>query len=175
MSADGPRPPPTLQDAGCGWLFLRPQPRAEEATERWWHRARVGRSAFDVARLRRRCGRLTRVKDTEIGGDLARVLFTAEQIAERMRELAAEIDRDYDGKDLLLVGVLNGAVMVMADLSRAPDEPLPDGLDGHLLLRLGHPVLRRGPHPQGPQHRHQRDARAGGGGHHRHRADPVAT
>ena len=57
--------------------------------------------------------------DTEIGGDLSRVLFSAEQIAGRMEELAAEIDADYEGKDLLLIGVLNGAVMVMADLSRA--------------------------------------------------------
>ena len=33
--------------------------------------------------------------------------------------MAGQIDRDYEGKDLLLVGVLNGAIMVMADLSRA--------------------------------------------------------
>ncbi len=58
------------------------------------------------------------MEDTEIGGDLARVLFSREQIDERMQALAADIDRDYEGKDLLLVGVLNGAVMVMADLSR---------------------------------------------------------
>ncbi|PMD04344.1 phosphoribosyltransferase, partial [Brevibacterium paucivorans] len=37
----------------------------------------------------------------------------------RLREMAAEIDRDYEGKDLLIVGVLKGAVMVMADLARA--------------------------------------------------------
>jgi hypoxanthine phosphoribosyltransferase len=55
----------------------------------------------------------------ELDGDIARVLFTSEQIAERMTELAVQIDTDYQGKDLLLVGVLNGAVMVMADLSRA--------------------------------------------------------
>jgi hypoxanthine phosphoribosyltransferase len=58
------------------------------------------------------------VDDTQINDDLARVLFTREQIAERMKELAARIDADYQGQDLLLVGVLNGAVMVMADLSR---------------------------------------------------------
>jgi hypoxanthine phosphoribosyltransferase len=55
----------------------------------------------------------------ELDGDIARVLFTSEQIAKRMTELAVQIDTDYKGKDLLLVGVLNGAVMVMADLSRA--------------------------------------------------------
>lgn len=57
--------------------------------------------------------------DTQISGQLTKVLFTAEEVQARIAELAAEIDRDYEGKDLLLVGVLNGAVMVMADLSRA--------------------------------------------------------
>ncbi len=66
-----------------------------------------------------RYGRLSVVDDTQLSDDLSRVMFTKEQIAERIVELAAEIDRDYAGDDLLLVGVLNGAVMVMADLSRA--------------------------------------------------------
>ena len=57
--------------------------------------------------------------DTQLGGDLTHVLVTKEQVEQRMNELAARIDADYEGKDLLLVGVLNGAVMVMADLSRA--------------------------------------------------------
>ena len=56
---------------------------------------------------------------TQVGGDVTQVLVTKEQLAARITELAAEINRDYAGKDLLLVGVLNGAVMVMADLSRA--------------------------------------------------------
>ena len=56
---------------------------------------------------------------TQLNGDLTQVLVTKEQLASRISELAAEIDRDYEGKELLLVGVLNGAVMVMADLSRA--------------------------------------------------------
>ncbi|MGJ9413335.1 hypoxanthine phosphoribosyltransferase [Aeromicrobium sp. CF4.19] len=51
--------------------------------------------------------------------DLDQTLFTEEQIRERLAELAADIERDYDGKDLLLVGVLKGAVMVMADLARS--------------------------------------------------------
>jgi hypoxanthine phosphoribosyltransferase len=44
---------------------------------------------------------------------------TQEQIAQRISELAAEIDADYAGRNVLLVGVLKGAIMVMADLSRA--------------------------------------------------------
>jgi hypoxanthine phosphoribosyltransferase len=59
------------------------------------------------------------VDDTQLNGDLTSILVTKEELATRITELAAEIDRDYAGKDLLLVGVLNGAVMVMADLSRA--------------------------------------------------------
>jgi hypoxanthine phosphoribosyltransferase len=59
------------------------------------------------------------VEATQLDGDLPQVLVTKEQLASRIAELAAEIDRDYEGKELLLVGVLNGAVMVMADLSRA--------------------------------------------------------
>lgn len=55
----------------------------------------------------------------DITGDLTEVLYTKAQIEARLAELAAEIDRDYAGKNPLLVGVLNGAVMVMADLSRA--------------------------------------------------------
>ena len=50
--------------------------------------------------------------------DLAKVLLSEAQIRGRLIELAAEIERDYEGRDLLLVGVLKGAVMVMADLSR---------------------------------------------------------
>ena len=53
-----------------------------------------------------------------MGADLENVLLSEEQIATRLDELAAQIDADYAGKELLLVGVLKGAVMVMADLAR---------------------------------------------------------
>ena len=56
---------------------------------------------------------------TQLSGDVTEIFLTKEQLATRIAELAAEVDRDYEGKELLLVGVLNGAVMVMADLSRA--------------------------------------------------------
>ncbi len=54
-----------------------------------------------------------------MAGDLAEVLFSKSAIDARLNELATEIDADYRDKNPLLVGVLNGAVMVMADLSRA--------------------------------------------------------
>ncbi|MDQ4501419.1 hypoxanthine phosphoribosyltransferase [Sinomonas sp. ASV322] len=54
----------------------------------------------------------------DVQADLKHVLYDREQIQRRIAELAAEIDRDYAGRDLLIVGVLKGAVMVMADLAR---------------------------------------------------------
>ncbi len=56
-----------------------------------------------------------------VEGDLTRVLVTEDQVRTRLDELAREIERDYAGRDLLLVGVLRGAVMVMADLARSLD------------------------------------------------------
>ena len=61
---------------------------------------------------------------SDIGSDLKEVLITGEQMQTRLAEMAAEIDRDYADKELLLVGVLKGAVMVMADLSRAISIPV---------------------------------------------------
>ena len=57
--------------------------------------------------------------ESHVEGDLVEILFTEEQIHARLRELAEQIEKDYDGKDILLVGVLRGAVMVMADLARS--------------------------------------------------------
>ena len=56
---------------------------------------------------------------SHVENDLVNVLFTEEQIQNRLAELAREIEADYEGKDLLIVGVLRGAVMVMADLARS--------------------------------------------------------
>jgi hypoxanthine phosphoribosyltransferase len=58
------------------------------------------------------------VELSDVQADLSEVLFTPEQIDEKLAELAAVVDRDYAGTDPLLVGVLKGAVMVMADFSR---------------------------------------------------------
>src|SRR4051812_49704159 len=59
-----------------------------------------------------------------MGSDLAAVLIDSDRIGTRLLELADEIDHDYADKDLLLVGVLKGAVMVMADLARALHTPV---------------------------------------------------
>ncbi len=54
----------------------------------------------------------------EVEGDLTRIVVTEEEIDARLAELAARIDEDYAGKELLLVGVLKGASIVMSDLIR---------------------------------------------------------
>lgn len=54
-----------------------------------------------------------------IGSDVERVIVTEDEISAKIKELAAQVEEDYRGRDLLMVGVLKGAVMAMADLSRA--------------------------------------------------------
>ena len=54
-----------------------------------------------------------------VGTDVERVIVTEEQIKSKVAELAARVDADYKDQDLLLVGVLKGAIMAMADLTRA--------------------------------------------------------
>ncbi|MDR3359794.1 MAG: hypoxanthine phosphoribosyltransferase [Bifidobacteriaceae bacterium] len=55
---------------------------------------------------------------SDVRDDLGEVLVSAEQLDRRLDQMAAQIDADYAGRELLLVGVLKGAVMVMGDLSR---------------------------------------------------------
>jgi hypoxanthine phosphoribosyltransferase len=60
----------------------------------------------------------------KVTDQITKVLVTGEQIDARIKEMASELDAKYAGKELLLVGVLKGAVMVMADLSRAMQIPV---------------------------------------------------
>ncbi|MDQ1205460.1 MULTISPECIES: hypoxanthine phosphoribosyltransferase [unclassified Microbacterium] len=59
------------------------------------------------------------MRAADIADDLTTVLATEEQILAKLEEIAAQVAVDYEGKDLVLVGVLKGAIMVMADFSRA--------------------------------------------------------
>jgi hypoxanthine phosphoribosyltransferase len=58
-------------------------------------------------------------------GSIGEILVSTEDLERRVRELAAEIDRDYGdgGRDLVLIGVLKGAVMFIADLMRELETP----------------------------------------------------
>jgi hypoxanthine phosphoribosyltransferase len=59
------------------------------------------------------------VDERHVDGDLSSILISEAQIQARLAEMAQQIEADYEGQDLLLVGVLKGAVMVMADLARS--------------------------------------------------------
>ena len=56
--------------------------------------------------------------------DVQKVLITREQIAERVAQMGAQIAADYQGEPLLVVSVLKGAAIFMADLVRAIDAPV---------------------------------------------------
>ena len=55
---------------------------------------------------------------------IGEILVGAEDLSRRVRELAEQISRDYEGKDLLLIGVLKGAVFFVSDLMRYLDVPV---------------------------------------------------
>ena len=56
--------------------------------------------------------------------EIDEVLFTRDDIAKRVAELGAEITRDYEGKDLIVVGILKGAGVFMSDLIREINSPI---------------------------------------------------
>lgn len=60
----------------------------------------------------------------DMGDALERILISEQQIADKLQEMATQIDHDYRGREILLVGVLKGATMVMADLARLIHTPL---------------------------------------------------
>ena len=64
------------------------------------------------------------MEQSDISEDLTTILVTEQEIRDKLAELARRIEVDYAGKDVLLVGVLKGAVMVMADLARELRIPL---------------------------------------------------
>ena len=55
----------------------------------------------------------------DVINDLTKVLLTENEILLRLNELARQIETDYENRDLLLVGVLKGATILMSDLTRA--------------------------------------------------------
>jgi len=63
------------------------------------------------------------MSQTELERVVAEVLVDRDTLAERIAELGEQISEDYEGRDLLLVGVLKGAVFFMADLMRHLDVP----------------------------------------------------
>ena len=64
------------------------------------------------------------VGSPDVPPEIESVVMSEQAISERVRELAAQVDADYAGREILLVGVLKGAVMFMADLARALRTPV---------------------------------------------------
>jgi hypoxanthine phosphoribosyltransferase len=107
-----------------------------------------------------------------LDANIESVIITADQIRDKIAELAARIDADYVDREVLLVGVLKGAAMFMSDLARACS------VRRRWSSWRSAPTARRtdvggGAHPQGPRPRHLRRARARRRGHYRLRVDPV--
>ena len=57
-------------------------------------------------------------------GAIGQILVTQEELERRVRELGAEISRDYEGKNVLLLGILKGAVFFLSDLMRYIEIPV---------------------------------------------------
>ena len=89
---------------------------------------------------------------------IGETLIDSERLHRRVAELGAEIDADYAGRDLVMVGVLKGALIFMADLMRALTVPCEIDLMAVSQLRLLDRLLRGGPDPQGPRHLDRRAA-----------------
>jgi hypoxanthine phosphoribosyltransferase len=66
----------------------------------------------------------TAAPTTEFTNPNLEVLFSENQIQDKIAELGAQITADYDGRDVVLVGVLKGSCVFLADLMRAIDLPL---------------------------------------------------
>ena len=67
--------------------------------------------------------------------DIDHILVTEEQLKDKVHELGAQITRDYAGRDLLLVSILKGSVVFMADLMRAIQ--MPCGIDFMVVSSYG--------------------------------------
>jgi hypoxanthine phosphoribosyltransferase len=59
----------------------------------------------------------------KLNDDIEKVIITKEEIAVRVTELAAQISRDYAGKDLMLIGILKGCFVFLSDLVRQLEIP----------------------------------------------------
>src|ERR1035437_5362940 len=89
------------------------------------------KTTSETAGARRR----TAVSDAQLDPGVGEVLVSEEKLRERVAELGREISSDYEGRDLLLIGVLKGAVFFMADLMR--ELPLPCEVDFMAISSYG--------------------------------------
>lgn len=69
--------------------------------------------------------------------DIERVLITEEELKEATQKLGAQITKDYEGKNLMIIGVLKGSVTFLVDLIRHIELPLKMGFYGGFQLWRG--------------------------------------
>jgi len=74
--------------------------------------------------------------------DIKGILYSKEMIAEKVKELGAQISKDYEGRELLVVGVLKGANMFMSDLIR--EITIPVEIDFIAASSYGHSTQSSG-------------------------------
>lgn len=72
---------------------------------------------------------------TEIHPGIGEVIYSEEQIQDRVLQMAAEISRDYQGRELCLIGILKGSLFFLADLMRALS--IPSIVDFMAISRFG--------------------------------------
>lgn len=82
--------------------------------------------------------------------DIQEVLFSEEQLKNRVQEIAQQITADYQGKEIMLISVLRGSFVFMADLCRAIDLPCTLDFMAVSSYGKGHQVQRPGADHQGP-------------------------
>ncbi len=86
------------------------------------------------------------MEKSEMRKDIDHILISEEALRERVAQLGEQISADYAGKCPLLVSVLRGSFIFMADLARQ--------VHGSILLRLGHQFFGAGEHCEGPDRIH---------------------
>jgi len=68
--------------------------------------------------IKQKNAKVGELESTPLMGDLGRILLTKEEIQSRIEALGREISRDYQGRELVLVGILKGSLFFLADLTR---------------------------------------------------------
>ena len=121
--------------------------------------AELGPDAAFLPRLGEPCWHITAKRKGEyfmLEKDIQEILFSEEQLAQRVKEIAGEINRDYVGQEIMLVSVLRGSFVFMADLCRRIDLPCTVDFMAVSSYGGGHLLQRPGADHQGPVQRHRR-------------------
>ena len=151
-------------------------PPAPPTSGPWWLRDRlaVGGAVADAVRAARGLSRIAptvaadRLLPCTAMTEVARVLFGREDVRRRVAELGRTITGDYVGREPVLVTVLKGGAMFLADLMRAVDLPGRAALHGDQPVRRRRGVARTRPDPARRRGRPHRPRRDPGRGHRRY-------